>query len=180
MGGQGTEGSRGGFRAFYQWLTGSAPVSVSASGPNDPTGEVTAPATGADGPVPARIGHYQIERKIGEGGMGVVYAARDERLARTVALKTLSAPAPDETARQRLWREARAAASVNHPNVCQIYEIGEDAGRVFIAMELLEGEALAARLERGAAHRRRGAADRPRACWRRWPRCTPAASSTAT
>ncbi len=150
MAGQGTEGSRGGFRAFYQWLTGSAPVSVSASGPNDPTGEVTVPATDASGPVPARIGHYEIERKIGEGGMGVVYAARDQRLARTIALKMLSAPAPDETARQRLWREARAAASVNHPNICQIYEIGEDAGRVFIAMELLEGEALAARLERGA------------------------------
>ena len=150
MAGQGTEGSRGGFRAFYQWLTGSAPISVSASGPNDPTGEVTVPATDASGPVPARIGHYEIERKIGEGGMGVVYAARDQRLARTIALKMLSAPAPDETARQRLWREARAAASVNHPNICQIYEIGEDAGRVFIAMELLEGEALAARLERGA------------------------------
>ena len=123
---------------------------MSASGPNDPTGEVTVPATDASGPVPARIGHYEIERKIGEGGMGVVYAARDQRLARTIALKMLSAPAPDETARQRLWREARAAASVNHPNICQIYEIGEDAGRVFIAMELLEGEALAARLERGA------------------------------
>ncbi len=149
MAGQGTEGSRGGFRAFYQWLTGSAPVSVSASGPNDPTGEVVAaPAPG--GPAPARIGHYAIERKIGEGGMGIVYAARDERLNRTIALKTLSAPAPDATARQRLWREARAAASVNHPNVCQIHEIGEDGGRVFIAMELLEGEALAARLERGA------------------------------
>ena len=150
MAGQGTDGSRGGFRAFYQWLTGSAPISVSASGPNDPTGEVTVPATDASGPVPARIGHYEIERKIGEGGMGVVYAARDQRLARTIALKMLSAPAPDETARQRLWREARAAASVNHPNICQIYEIGEDAGRVFIAMELLDGEALAARLERGA------------------------------
>jgi eukaryotic-like serine/threonine-protein kinase len=148
--GQGTEGSRGGFRAFYQWLTGSAPVSVSASGPNDPTGEVVPGGSSPSGPVPARIGHYQIARKIGEGGMGVVYAARDERLARTIALKTLSAPTPDDTARQRLWREARAAASVNHPNVCQIYEIGEDAGRVFIAMELLEGEALAARLERGA------------------------------
>jgi serine/threonine protein kinase/tetratricopeptide (TPR) repeat protein len=123
---------------------------VSASGPNDPTGEFVAGVSPASGPVPARIGHYLIERKLGEGGMGVVYAARDERLARTIALKTLSAPAPDEIARQRLWREARAAASVNHPNVCQIYEIGEDAGRVFIAMELLDGEALAARLERGA------------------------------
>ena len=66
-----------------------------------------------------------------------------------IAVKTLSAPANDETARQRLWREARAAASVNHPNVCQIYEIGEDGGRLFIAMELLEGEALAERLRRG-------------------------------
>jgi len=147
--GQGTEGSRGGFRAFYQWLTGSAPVSVSSSGPNDPTGEVARDTPAARGPAPARIGHYRIERKIGEGGMGVVYAARDERLARTIALKTLSAPVADEIGRQRLWREARAAASVNHPNVCQIYEIGEDAGRVFIAMELLEGEALSARLDRG-------------------------------
>ena len=55
----------------------------------------------------------------------------------------------DETARKRFWREARAAASVNHPNVCQLYEIGEDEGELFIAMELLEGESLAARLRRG-------------------------------
>jgi serine/threonine protein kinase len=59
--------------------------------------------------------------------MGVVYAARDERLERTVALKTMSSLANEETARKRFWREARAAASVNHPNICQIYEIGEDA-----------------------------------------------------
>ena len=102
----------------------------------------------ADG-LPARIGHYAIARKLGEGGMGVVYAARDERLERTVALKTMSSLASDETARKRFWREARAAASVNHPNVCQIYEIGEDGGELFIAMELLEGEALAERLRRG-------------------------------
>ena len=87
--------------------------------------------------------------------MGVVYAARDERLQRIVALKTMStmttmlSPGGDETARRRFWREARAAASVNHPNVCQIYEIGEDDGQLFIAMELLEGEALAERLRRG-------------------------------
>jgi TolB-like protein/tetratricopeptide (TPR) repeat protein len=82
--------------------------------------------------------------------MGVVYAARDERLERSVALKTMSSLANDETGRRRFWREARAAASVNHPNVCQIYEIGEDAGELFIAMELLEGEALADRLRRGS------------------------------
>ena len=81
--------------------------------------------------------------------MGVVYAAHDDRLERTIALKTLPALANDDTARERLWREARAAASVNHPNVCQIYEIGEDGGRLFITMELLEGEALAERLRRG-------------------------------
>ena len=84
--------------------------------------------------------------------MGVVYAARDERLERIVALKTMTTMLSltgDDTARRRFWREARAAASVNHPNVCQIYEIGEDAGQLFIAMELLEGEALAERLRRG-------------------------------
>jgi serine/threonine protein kinase/tetratricopeptide (TPR) repeat protein len=98
---------------------------------------------------PARIGHYALVHKLGEGGMGVVYAARDERLERTVALKTMAAVGRDDTARLRFWREARAAASVNHPNVCQIYEIGEDAGELFIAMELLEGETLAERLQKG-------------------------------
>jgi serine/threonine protein kinase/tetratricopeptide (TPR) repeat protein len=81
--------------------------------------------------------------------MGVVYAARDERLERTVALKTLSSLASDEAARKRFWREARAAASVSHPNVCQIYEIGEDQGELFIAMEMLEGEPLAEHLQQG-------------------------------
>ena len=103
--------------------------------------------TSSSDKLPSRLGRYSIERKLGEGGMGVVYAARDDRLQRTIAVKTLSAV--DDAARERLWREARAAASVNHPNICQIYEIGEDAGRVFIAMELLEGEPLADRLKRG-------------------------------
>ena len=102
-----------------------------------------------DAAFPDRIGHYVIARRLGEGGMGIVYAARDERLDRTVALKTMSSVANDEAARRRFWREARAAASVNHPNVCQIYEIGEDAGELFIAMELLEGEPLLERLQRG-------------------------------
>jgi serine/threonine protein kinase/tetratricopeptide (TPR) repeat protein len=106
------------------------------------------PATGPVRPgLPARIGKYAIERKLGEGGMGVVYAARDERLNRIVALKKMSAMTTD--ARARLWREARVAASVNHPNVCQVYEIGEDDGELFIAMELLEGEALSDRLQKG-------------------------------
>jgi hypothetical protein len=98
---------------------------------------------------PARIGHYAIARKLGAGGMGVVYEAHDERLDRRVALKMMLSLQNDETARKRFWREARAAASVNHPNVCQIYEVGEDGGHMFIAMELLEGEALAESLSRG-------------------------------
>jgi TolB-like protein len=103
-----------------------------------------------DAGLPARIGPYGISRKLGEGGMGVVYAAHDERLERPVAVKTLSSVGRDETARRRFWREARAAASVSHPNICHIYEIGEDpSGELFIAMELLDGESLAARLERG-------------------------------
>jgi eukaryotic-like serine/threonine-protein kinase len=120
------------------------PVAQNAS--NNPDGTQNEPTRER---LPARIGHYAITRKLGEGGMGVVYAARDDRLERTVALKTLSTVGRDETARKRFWREARAAASVNHPNICQIYEIGEDGGELFIAMELLEGEVLADRLRHG-------------------------------
>ncbi len=132
---------RGWRQALYQWLIS----------PPEPSQADTQPSSHPSAPVvPARIGHYVINRKIGEGGMGVVYAARDERLERVVALKTMSSLAGgDETARQRFWREARAAASVNHPNVCQIHEIGEDAGTLFIAMELLDGESLADRLRAG-------------------------------
>src|SRR5687767_7043712 len=99
-------------------------------------------------PVPDRIGRYKIERKIGEGGMGVVYAARDERLNRTVALKTIRGET-DDTSRQRLWREARAAAGVSHPNICQLYEVEETDGGLVLAMELLAGEPLGARVTRG-------------------------------
>jgi serine/threonine protein kinase/tetratricopeptide (TPR) repeat protein len=131
--------TKAGFRALYEWLTGPSPLPVTTRVPQAQDAAL----------VPARIGRYAIERRLGEGGMGVVYAARDERLERTIALKTLRSVAGDDSGRQRLWREARAAASVNHPNVCQIYEVGEDAGQVFIAMELLEGEALSERLRRG-------------------------------
>jgi non-specific serine/threonine protein kinase len=126
-------------RALYEWLAGPAASSRPPS----------TPATHSEASLPARIAHYSIVRKLGEGGMGIVYAARDERLQRTVALKTMSSLASDETARKRFWREARAAAGVNHPNVCQIYEIGENDGQLFIAMEMLEGEALSDRLQRG-------------------------------
>ena len=94
------------------------------------------------------IGRYRVTGKLGEGGMGVVYVALDERLGRPVAVKTIRPASTDEHARERLWREARTAASVSHPNICQIYEIGEDGDELFIVMELLEGESLAARIAR--------------------------------
>lgn len=98
--------------------------------------------------VPDRIGRYRIERKIGEGGMGVVYAAHDDRLDRTVALKTIRGES-DDTSRKRLWREARVAAGISHPNICQLFEVEETEDGLFLAMELLAGEPLSARLARG-------------------------------
>jgi len=101
--------------------------------------------------VGARIGPYEILAAIGAGGMGEVYRARDSRLERDVALKVLPAAAVgDETARARLVREARLASKLNHPHICTIYEVGETDGQTHIAMELVEGQTLAARLRGGA------------------------------
>jgi eukaryotic-like serine/threonine-protein kinase len=98
-----------------------------------------------------RLGRYRITKELGQGGMGLVYAAVDERLERPIALKIIHGDTADnDVARERFWREARLAASVNHPHICQMYEIGEADGQLFIAMELLDGEPLAARLQRGA------------------------------
>jgi serine/threonine protein kinase len=96
-----------------------------------------------------RIGRYRIVGKLGEGGMGVVYAAEDERLGRQVALKMVRGAQRDSQGQQRLWREARAAAAISHPNICQLYEIEEQDEGVFLTMELLEGESLAARIAKG-------------------------------
>ena len=96
-----------------------------------------------------RYGRFRVTGRIGEGGMGVVYAAHDEQLDRPVAIKTWRSQA-DASARDRLVREARAAASVSHPNICQLYDLGEQDGEVYIAMELLDGEPLSARIARGS------------------------------
>src|ERR1043165_2041010 len=84
-----------------------------------------------------RIGPYRIMRKLGEGGMGVVYAAEDERLHRAVAITTIR-DAGDDSARERFMREARAAASLSHPNVCQLFDIGDTDGTPFLVMERSE------------------------------------------
>ena len=96
------------------------------------------------------LGPYRLLRCLGESGQGAVYAAQDARLGRSVALKTLRRQGSDIRQRERLLREARMAASVSHPGICQVHEVGEADGEMYFAMELLEGESLAARLARGA------------------------------
>src|SRR5436189_5987337 len=90
------------------------------------------------------LGQYKILDRIGAGGMGEVYRARDTRLGRTVALKVLAPDVKDDPERrERFLREARAAAALSHPNIATLYEVGEDQGELFLAFEFVPGTPLA-------------------------------------
>ncbi|MBO0701208.1 MAG: serine/threonine protein kinase, partial [Zavarzinella sp.] len=96
-----------------------------------------------------RLGQYRVIRRIGAGGMGIVYEAEDEWLGRRAALKALRGELPGgDVARERFLREARAMAAVEHENVATIYQVAEAGGRPYMAMQLLTGETLEARLAR--------------------------------
>ena len=97
-----------------------------------------------------KLGPYEIQSPLGAGGMGEVYRARDTRLDRTVAVKILSSHLSESPeAKHRFDREARAISSLNHPNICTLYDVGREGGVDFLVMEFLEGETLAERLRKG-------------------------------
>ena len=96
------------------------------------------------------ISHYKILEKLGSGGMGDVYKAEDLKLGRQVALKFLASHlVSDPEVRKRFEREAKAAASLNHPNICTVHEIDEADGKIFLAMELVKGDSLESHIEKG-------------------------------
>ena len=98
----------------------------------------------------SRLGPYELLAPIGAGGMGEVWRAKDTRLDRSVAIKILPAGfAEDEERRQRFEREAKAISSLNHPHICTLFDVGHERDAHFLVMELLEGESLADRLQKG-------------------------------
>ncbi len=99
--------------------------------------------------MPARVAHFRVLGLLGRGGMGVVYRAHDDTLRREIALKLLTESGVDDERRQRFLREARSAAAISHPNVAAVHQVGEADGSAYIAMELVDGESLRARLDRG-------------------------------
>src|SRR5689334_23029192 len=130
------------------------------AGPSPSERELLALARASDRPVELsiedrsgqRLGHFLLKKKLGQGGMGVVYEAYDEALRRPIALKLLHSSAiRTEGARKRLLREARTASAVDHPSVISVFEVSEIGDEVYIAMELVRGRTLAERLHRDGA-----------------------------
>ncbi|HYZ89493.1 MAG TPA: serine/threonine-protein kinase, partial [Myxococcales bacterium] len=110
--------------------------------------EVSPPHDGG-ATTPILGGRYALEELLGSGGMGRVYRARDLKLGRAVAIKLVNCATADRRQRARLEREARAAGALNHPNIVAVHDVGEDNGEPYVVSELLEGETLRTRLERG-------------------------------
>jgi len=136
-----------------EWLTDSSGPSPTIIAPSD---NGAAARTQPGGLVGKKVSHYRVARVIGVGGMGLVYEAEDLKLGRLVALKFLPEDlAGDPAALQRFEREARAASSLDHPNICTIYEVEEHEGEPFIVMQLLRGENLRDRLASLQAGRQR-------------------------
>ena len=126
-----------------------------------------------------RLGPYEIVGPLSAGGMGELFRARDTRLGRDVAIKVpFAAVAGDPARRQRFQREARAIATLNHPHICTVHDVGSESGVDYLVLELLQGESLASRLKRGRVACRRGPGARDRNCRARWlARIAPASST---
>ena len=97
----------------------------------------------------SRLGRYRIDAPLGAGGMGAVFRAHDTTLERPLAIKVLHAATDGLEPRDRLLREARSASALNHPSICTVYEVGEEAGQAYIAMEYVDGVPLSVRLATG-------------------------------
>jgi serine/threonine protein kinase len=120
-------------------ISGLDRTAIGHAGSGPPSLDETLPRSGD----PRRIHRFAVLRQLGAGGMGVVYAAYDEELDRRVAIKVVREDMVASQGRSRMLREAQAMAKVSHPNVVQVYEVGEFAGQVFVAMEFVKGITLA-------------------------------------